>query len=99
MYYGSFVDPTDVLLPGNNITVGPADPKRQLSSKKTYTDFSSGRFVLAVQNDSNVVLYMRDQESRIGYPYWSTRTGYKGTCVATLFFNESGIYNNITNCI
>jgi hypothetical protein len=42
---------------------------------------------------------MRDQESGIDYPYWSTRTDYNGTCFATLFFNESGIYNNITNCI
>jgi hypothetical protein len=41
---------------------------------------------------------MRDQESGIVYPYWSTETDYQNACAAALFFNESGIYYNLTNC-
>jgi hypothetical protein len=84
----SFGNPTDTLLPGQNMSNGPG---KYLQSRSTDSDFSPGRFTLNIQDDGNIVLYMKQLEvpSELGAPYWATTTYGTGK-VPTLFFNDSG---------
>ncbi|WVZ95087.1 LOW QUALITY PROTEIN: hypothetical protein U9M48_040892 [Paspalum notatum var. saurae] len=84
----SFGDPTDTLLPGQNMSNRPG---KYLQSRSTDTDFAPGRFTLNVQDDGNIVLYMKQLEvaTDLGAPYWATTTFGTGK-VPTLFFNDSG---------
>ncbi|CAL5041903.1 unnamed protein product [Urochloa decumbens] len=84
----SFGNPTDTLLPGQNMSNRPGE---YLQSRNTDTDFSPGRFTLNLQDDGNIVLYMKELEvpSDLGAPYWATTTFGKKT-KPTLFFNDSG---------
>ncbi|KAJ4766950.1 Serine/threonine-protein kinase [Rhynchospora pubera] len=48
----SFNNPTDTLVPGQNLSY-----QQELKSKLTDSNFSRGRFTLTVQIDNNIVLY------------------------------------------
>ncbi|XP_034591839.1 G-type lectin S-receptor-like serine/threonine-protein kinase LECRK3 [Setaria viridis] len=84
----SFSNPTDTLLPGQNMSNRPGE---YLQSRNTDTDFSPGRFTLNLQDDGNIVLYMKeiDVPSDLGAPYWAAMTNGK-KMAPTLFFNDSG---------
>ncbi|PVH47530.1 hypothetical protein PAHAL_4G081000 [Panicum hallii] len=91
----SFDYPSDTLLPGQSMT---NQPERYLQSKNTDADFSPGRFTLMVQDDGNIVMYMRDPDLPIDArdPYWATGTNEIGM-VPTLFFSDSGtLYYNLS---
>lgn len=91
----SFDYPSDTLLPGQSMT---NQPERYLQSKNTDADFSPGRFTLMVQDDGNIVLYMRDPDLPIDArdPYWATGMNEIGM-VPTLFFSDSGtLYYNLS---
>ncbi|KAJ1267245.1 hypothetical protein BS78_07G041900 [Paspalum vaginatum] len=66
-------------------------PGKYLQSRSTDTDFSPGRFTLIIQDDGNIVLYMKQLEvaTDLGAPSWATTTFGTGK-VPTLFFNDSG---------
>ncbi|XP_062230128.1 G-type lectin S-receptor-like serine/threonine-protein kinase LECRK4 [Phragmites australis] len=97
----SFDYPTHTLLPGQNMT---NTSRTYLLSKNTDTDFSPGRFTLIVQDDDNIVLYMRDPDhtsspaGNTGDPYWDSGTWHSGK-VPTIVFDNSGnlFYNDSMN--
>lgn len=87
LIWQSYDYPTDTLLPGQTLGVGPAN---RLLSKNTDTDFSTGRFGLIVQADGNIVLYMMDYDPAVTLSenaYWAIHTEEKQT--ATLIFNTA----------
>jgi len=91
LIWQSFDDPTDTILPRQVLREGS-----QLYARLMPTDYSRGRFELALQNDGNLVLYP------IGFPtatrydkYWWTGTSGSGV---RLVYNESGsIYLSFQN--
>lgn len=85
----SFEEPTDTILPGQNL----AKPKT-FRARESDTSFYNGGFELSWQNDSNLVLYYSPQssddqasQSPTGEAYWATGT-FKTE--SQLFFDESG---------
>uniref|UniRef100_A0ACD5WT69 Uncharacterized protein n=1 Tax=Avena sativa TaxID=4498 RepID=A0ACD5WT69_AVESA len=53
----SFSYPTDTLLPGQSLAMD-AKSQGKLISKRTDTEFTTGRFTMGIQTDGNVVLYV-----------------------------------------
>ncbi|CAL5039413.1 unnamed protein product [Urochloa decumbens] len=97
----SFHHPTHALLPGQNMTNSSGI---YLLSTNTDMDFSAGRFTLIVQDDDNIVMYMRDPNQisslagNAGDPYWNSQTWHSGQ-VPTIVFDDSGnlFYNDSLN--
>ncbi|GJN38841.1 hypothetical protein PR202_gb27919 [Eleusine coracana subsp. coracana] len=84
----SFDHPTHTLLPGQNMTNSSGT---YLLSKNTDMDFSAGRFTLVVQDDDNIVLYMRNPDQT------SSLSGNTGDPSGNLFYNDSvNGYKNLT---
>ncbi|MED6133813.1 hypothetical protein PIB30_031710 [Stylosanthes scabra] len=85
----SFEDPSDTLLPGQNLS--KSQPFR-LHARQSETNFSTNNnFNLTWQGDGNLVLYYsqnhQQDEQAQNYPYWSTGTDGRGSF---LFFDEFG---------
>ncbi|TVU08192.1 hypothetical protein EJB05_41584, partial [Eragrostis curvula] len=80
----SFQHPTDTLLPGQLML-----PGTHLQSRATDMDVSlPGRFSFVVQNDGNIVMYMRDLPGAgPTNAYWSTGTCCVDDGNTTLFFD------------
>ncbi|KAJ1409702.1 Bulb-type lectin domain [Sesbania bispinosa] len=78
----SFDEPTDTILPGQNL----AKPKI-FRARQSDTSFYDGNFMLAWQNDSNLVLYYSPPDSETHDPYWATGTS---KTESELIFDESG---------
>jgi serine/threonine protein kinase len=85
----SFGHPTDTLLPGQ--VMPPGTLLRSRASDDDDTDYSStGRFILIVQNDGNIVWYRTDLpggSSTSSNAYWSTQTCCVANGNTTLFFD------------
>ncbi|KAI9215555.1 hypothetical protein POPTR_T084800v4 [Populus trichocarpa] len=80
----SFDEPTDTLLPTQNLNLGA-----QLIAPYLEKNYSDGRFKFILQADSNLVLYTtRYPTTTSNYAYWSTQdsigSGYR------VVFNQSG---------
>uniref|UniRef100_A0A8R7P9J0 Receptor-like serine/threonine-protein kinase n=1 Tax=Triticum urartu TaxID=4572 RepID=A0A8R7P9J0_TRIUA len=90
----TFAVPADTILPTQVLRVGPEE--KLLRSRLINTDYSNGRFLLAVQTDGNLVLYSMAEHSTLEYgPYWATMTVGNGS---RLVFNETGrIYFTLKN--
>lgn len=81
--WGSFDEPTDTILPTQVL-----DKPSELSSRRTVSDYSNGKFQLRLQSDGNLELYLVAVPSDYPYgSYWSTDTIGSGS---QLIFNESG---------
>ncbi|TKY68209.1 G-type lectin S-receptor serine/threonine-protein kinase RLK1 [Spatholobus suberectus] len=84
----SFEEPTDTILPGQNL----AKPKT-FRARQSDTSFNDGRFELAWQGDSTLVLYFSSTlideitQSPTYIAYWATGTY---NTESQLFFGESG---------
>ncbi|OAY66282.1 G-type lectin S-receptor-like serine/threonine-protein kinase RLK1 [Ananas comosus] len=80
----SFQNPTDTILPSQTLA-----ENSELQSKLTSSDFSAGRFKLAVQSDGNLVLYpIAIPTGNVYHAYWASNTQYNKTL--QLIFNSSG---------
>ncbi|KAL9298421.1 hypothetical protein ACSQ67_024317 [Phaseolus vulgaris] len=88
----SFEEPTDTILPGQNLS-----RPRAFRARQSETSFDDGSFQLSWQMDGNLVLYFlpksstddddESSQSAIQEAYWSTGTHKTGS---QLFFDESG---------
>ncbi|XP_047150752.1 G-type lectin S-receptor-like serine/threonine-protein kinase LECRK3 [Vigna umbellata] len=87
----SFEEPTDTILPGQNLS-----RPRSFRARQSDTSFDDGNFELSWQGDSNLVLYhspkssnddAESSQSPTHDAYWAT--GTVGT-ESQLFFDESG---------
>ncbi|KAJ3700073.1 hypothetical protein LUZ61_003778 [Rhynchospora tenuis] len=79
----SFENPSDTILPTQVLQPGSV-----LMSRLMATDYTSGRFILKVQDDGNLVFYTVALVSRYQYgAYWTSNTVGNGT---KLVFNETG---------
>ncbi|GMN47015.1 hypothetical protein TIFTF001_016198 [Ficus carica] len=67
----SFDSPTDTILGGQNLTAG-----KNLVSSKSVSDHSSGRFLLGMQEDGNLVLYPVNSSYITEDCYWAS--GFNG---------------------
>ncbi|KQJ81773.2 hypothetical protein BRADI_5g02980v3 [Brachypodium distachyon] len=87
----TFGDPADTILPTQVLPLGTA-----LSSRLISTDYSNGRFLLAVQRDGNLVMYPIAVPSTHQYDaYWASGTVGNGS---QLVFNETGrVYFTLKN--
>ncbi|XP_072988306.1 G-type lectin S-receptor-like serine/threonine-protein kinase LECRK3 [Typha latifolia] len=87
----SFDVPADTILPTQVLELGST-----LQARLMDTDYSSGRFILAVQSDGNLVFYLVATPSGYQYgPYWASDTVGNGT---QLVFNSTGnIYFSLKN--
>ncbi|XP_047066509.1 G-type lectin S-receptor-like serine/threonine-protein kinase LECRK3 [Lolium rigidum] len=82
----TFDVPTDTILPTQVLPVGGQD--KVLTSRLLDTDYSNGRFLLAVQADGNLVMYPIAENSTFRYTsYWASDTVGNGS---RLVFNETG---------
>ncbi|CAM0907970.1 unnamed protein product [Alopecurus aequalis] len=90
----TFGVPTDTILPAQVLPVGQED--KVLRSRLMAADYSNGRFLLAVQQDGNLVMYPISELSTFRYKaYWATDTVGNGS---QLVFNETGrVYFALTN--
>ncbi|GLJ05471.1 hypothetical protein SUGI_0018770 [Cryptomeria japonica] len=79
----SFDHPTDTLLPGQVLKW-----KSTMYSKASSTNFSSGRFELALQEDAYLVLYPVDRVGESQGAYWAT-AGFNQE--VNLNFDSSGL--------
>nr|CAD1831330.1 unnamed protein product [Ananas comosus var. bracteatus] len=88
----SFQNPTDTILPGQSL-----GENSELRSKLTSSDFSPGRFELAVQSDGNLVLYPIAIPTGNEYKaYWASNTQYDKKL--QFVFNSSGsLYYQVEN--
>ncbi|XP_020109171.1 G-type lectin S-receptor-like serine/threonine-protein kinase LECRK3 [Ananas comosus] len=88
----SFQNPTDTILPGQSL-----GENSELRSKLTSSDFSTGRFELAVQSDGNLVLYpIAIPTGNVYRAYWASNTQYDKKL--QLVFNSSGsLYYQVEN--
>lgn len=79
----SFDNPTDTLLPGQNLNLGG-----NLVSSFSGTNYSSGRFGFVMQNNGDLVFYTRNfPMNDVISAYWSAQTVGSGFQVS---FNQSG---------
>ncbi|KAJ3679754.1 hypothetical protein LUZ60_017765 [Juncus effusus] len=79
----SFENPSDTILPSQVLQFGST-----LTSRLMATDYSTGRFILGMQADGNLVFYTIALVSGYHYgPYWASNTVGNGT---KLVFNETG---------
>ncbi|ESW05846.1 hypothetical protein PHAVU_011G214400 [Phaseolus vulgaris] len=83
----SFEEPTDTILPGQNLS-----RPRAFRARQSETSFDDGSFQLSWQMDGNLVLYFlpkssTDDDDEIQEAYWSPGTHNTGS---QLFFDESG---------
>lgn len=70
----SFQEPTDTLLPSQELGLGG-----RLWSRLTDTDYSLGRFVLLLQSDGDLILHVAAVPSGSQYEtYWESNTGGDG---------------------
>ncbi|VYS71018.1 unnamed protein product [Arabidopsis thaliana] len=87
--WSSFENPTDTLLPNQNIEVG-----RNLSSRRTETSFKKGRFSLRLEDDGNLQLHSLNaetaSESDIYSQYYESNTNDPNNPGIQLVFNQSG---------
>eukprot|EP01018_Ginkgo_biloba_P033210 Gb_05507 [translate_table: standard] len=94
----SFDSPTDTLLPGQILKW-----KSILYSKASEKNYSTGRFMLNMQQDGNLVLYPVERRAEGQGSYWSTATFKSGVILnpMNLIFNQSGLLYlvNETNTI
>ncbi|XP_073054930.1 G-type lectin S-receptor-like serine/threonine-protein kinase LECRK3 [Primulina eburnea] len=83
LLWQSFNDPTDTILPSQILNEGG-----RLVSSFSETNYSSGRFIFAMQGDGNLVSYNRNfpMDDNIG-AYWASNTVGSGFQV---IFNQSG---------
>ncbi|XP_051208071.1 G-type lectin S-receptor-like serine/threonine-protein kinase LECRK2 [Lolium perenne] len=82
----TFDFPADTILPTQVLPVGGQD--KVLISRLLDTDYSNGRFLLAVQHDGNLVMYPIAENSTFPYTaYWASNTVGNGS---QLVFNETG---------
>ncbi|OAY66283.1 G-type lectin S-receptor-like serine/threonine-protein kinase RLK1 [Ananas comosus] len=88
----SFQNPTDTILPGQSLA-----ENSELRSKMSDSDFSPGRFELAVQGDGNLVFYPVAVPTGHKYhAYWASGTQYAK--MLQLVFNSSGsLYYQVEN--
>ncbi|OMO49706.1 hypothetical protein COLO4_38441 [Corchorus olitorius] len=79
----SFDQPTDTILPGQQMNQG-----NKLVARYSEMNYSSGRFEFTLQADGNLVLYTRALPlDMVNTPYWASRTVGSGFQV---IFNQSG---------
>ncbi|XP_044964030.1 G-type lectin S-receptor-like serine/threonine-protein kinase LECRK2 [Hordeum vulgare subsp. vulgare] len=90
----TFDFPADTILPTQVLSVGQQD--KVLRSRLIATDYSNGRFLLAVQTDGNLAFYPIAEPTTKRYDaYWTSGTDGNGS---QLVFNETGrIYFTTTN--
>lgn len=82
----TFGVPANTILPTQVLSVGQED--KVLRSRLIATDYSDGRFLLAVQQNGNLVMYPIAEDSTFRYTsYWATNTVGNGS---QLVFNETG---------
>ncbi|KAK1267327.1 G-type lectin S-receptor-like serine/threonine-protein kinase RLK1 [Acorus gramineus] len=87
----SFNQPTDTILPSQELGLGSA-----LLARITETNYSSGRFTLRVQTDGNLVLYYIDQITKNIYgDYWASNT--VGSGVKLVFDVSGSVYFALKN--
>ncbi|KAK1287813.1 G-type lectin S-receptor-like serine/threonine-protein kinase [Acorus calamus] len=87
----SFSFPSDTVLPSQKLGLGS-----YLLAHITQTDYSSGRFTLAVQTDGNLVLYYIDQITKNNYgDYWASNT--VGSGVKLVFDTSGSVYFALEN--
>ncbi|GAB2222609.1 hypothetical protein Droror1_Dr00016728 [Drosera rotundifolia] len=79
----SFDSPTDTILPTQNLNEGDT-----IIASYSESNYSSGRFLLAMQNDGNLVLYTLNILGNENAAYWASNTVGSGYRVE---FNESGL--------
>ena len=97
----SFDFPTDTILGGQNLSAGS-----KLVSSVSISDRSSGRYLLLMQNDGNLVAYPVNTSDDANDAYWSSNTYYIRysaelilTRLGLLFLNNSEFGKRIlTNC-
>ncbi|TYG72598.1 hypothetical protein ES288_D04G034200v1 [Gossypium darwinii] len=85
----SFEHPTDTLLGGQATT-------QSLISCSSENDHSSGRFLLGMQPDGNLVLYPLDVNFAVTTAYWATNTDGVNRSLR-LFLNSTGFLQLINN--
>ncbi|KAM3372842.1 hypothetical protein ACQJBY_019638 [Aegilops geniculata] len=92
--WNTFDFPADTILPTQVLPVGQQD--KALRSRLIATDYTNGRFLLAVQSDGNLVFYPIAEPTTKRYDaYWASNTVGNGS---QLVFNETGrIYFTTTN--
>ncbi|EOA15342.1 hypothetical protein CARUB_v10004135mg [Capsella rubella] len=87
--WSSFENPTDTLLPNQNIEVG-----QNLSSRRTETSFKKGRFSLRLGDDGNLQLLTLNaetvSESDIYSTYYESDTNDPNSPGVRLIYNQSG---------
>uniref|UniRef100_A0ACD5WQ15 Uncharacterized protein n=1 Tax=Avena sativa TaxID=4498 RepID=A0ACD5WQ15_AVESA len=89
----TFDAPADTILPTQVLPLGQ---DKVLRSRLIATDYSNGRFLLAVQPDGNLVMYPIAEHSTFRYDaYWETDTVGNGS---QLVFGETGtVYFTLKN--
>uniref|UniRef100_A0ACD5WRX3 Uncharacterized protein n=1 Tax=Avena sativa TaxID=4498 RepID=A0ACD5WRX3_AVESA len=81
----TFDVPADTILPTQVLPLGQ---DKVVRSRLLTTDYSDGRFLLAVQSDGNLVMYPVAENSTFRYTaYWASNTVGNGS---QLVFNETG---------
>uniref|UniRef100_A0ACD5YAP2 Uncharacterized protein n=1 Tax=Avena sativa TaxID=4498 RepID=A0ACD5YAP2_AVESA len=81
----TFDAPADTILPTQVLPLGQDMVAR---SRLIATDYSDGRFILAVQSGGNLVMYPTAENSTFPYTaYWTSNTDGNGS---KLVFNETG---------
>ncbi|KAI4968499.1 hypothetical protein ZWY2020_045829 [Hordeum vulgare] len=90
----TFDFPADTILPTQVLSVGQQD--KVLRSRLIATDYSNGRFLLAVQTDGNLAFYPIAEPTTKRYDaYWTSGTDGNGS---QLVFNETGrVYFTVKN--
>ncbi|XP_018727292.2 G-type lectin S-receptor-like serine/threonine-protein kinase LECRK3 [Eucalyptus grandis] len=83
--WDSFSQPTDTILPTQQLDLG-ANVKARYSE----TNYSTGRFLFALQTDGNLVLYATPTPLVVSDAYWATNTITAGRMGFRLIFNQSG---------
>ena len=77
----SFDYPTDTILGGQTLL-----PGKELYSSFNQSDHSTGRFLLAMQSDGNLVSYPESSEEKAADSYWNTGTSGSGSNPKGIFF-------------
>ncbi|XP_016652087.1 PREDICTED: G-type lectin S-receptor-like serine/threonine-protein kinase RLK1 [Prunus mume] len=83
LLWQSFEHPTDTILPTQTL-----NQNNSLYARYTATNYSRGRFMLALQSDGDLVLYTTNfPQDSANSAYWSTKTdtGFQ------VIFNQSGL--------
>ncbi|KAF8376741.1 hypothetical protein HHK36_004221 [Tetracentron sinense] len=83
--WASFHYPTDTLLVGQRLVQNAF-----LYSSTSKSDYSTGRFMLAMQKDNNLVAYPLRNLQLGRYSYWYTSTANKGYTNVSLNLDEDG---------